>query len=68
MIHSAESEVLTDAAWALSYLSDGDDARIQMVVDTGVITTLIRLLDHPFLSILIPCLRTLGNIVTGNDQ
>ena len=27
-----DSEVLTDALWALSYLSDGDEDRIDMVI------------------------------------
>ncbi len=63
-----DSEVLTDAAWAISYLSDGDEARIDLIIKTGIIPHLIKLLDHPYLSILIPSLRTLGNIVTGNDE
>lgn len=62
-----DSEVLTDALWALSYLSDGDEARIDMVIETNIIPSLVDLLTHPFLPIVIPCLRTLGNIVTGND-
>jgi importin subunit alpha-6/7 len=64
---STESEVLTDAAWALSYLSDGEETRIQSVIDTGVLPSLLKHVTHPFLSIVIPCLRTLGNIVTGSD-
>jgi len=52
--------VLVDACWALSYLSDGDANRVQSVIDSGVVPTLIRILDHPFLSILIPALRILG--------
>lgn len=31
MIHSNDEEVLTDAAWALSYLSDGENQKIQKV-------------------------------------
>lgn len=67
MTVSTESEVLTDAAWALSYLSDGEEQRIQLVIDTGVLPHLLKHVTHPFLSIVIPCLRTLGNIVTGSD-
>lgn len=61
-----DPEILTDAAWAMSYLSDGDEDVVQLVVNTGVVPSLIALLRHNFLSILIPCLRTIGNIVTGN--
>jgi hypothetical protein len=62
-----DAEVLTDAAWAMSYLSDGDEHRINMVIQTGIVPALVKHLDNPFLSILIPILRTLGNIVTGNE-
>ena len=44
-MEETDPEILTDATWALSYLSDGDETRIQMVVDTGVIPSLIKHLE-----------------------
>jgi len=35
VIKEDDPEVLSDAAWALSYLSDGSDSRIQSIIDTG---------------------------------
>ncbi|KAL2345629.1 hypothetical protein Fmac_006914 [Flemingia macrophylla] len=67
LIHSNDEEVLTDSCWALSYLSDGTNDKIQGVIDAGVCTRLIELLVHPSPSVLIPALRTVGNIVTGDD-
>lgn len=63
-----DSEVLNDACWALSYLSDGDEKRIQLVINTGVIPAMIKHLGHTLISIVIPALRTLGNIITGSDD
>ncbi|KRX01871.1 Armadillo-type fold [Pseudocohnilembus persalinus] len=68
LMRTTEAEILGDAAWALSYLSDGDESRIDMVIQTGIIPTLISLLRSPILSILIPVLRIIGNIVTGSEQ
>ena len=36
LIHSQDEEVLTDACWALSYLSDGTNDKIQEVIHSGV--------------------------------
>src|SRR5690606_4494642 len=46
LIHSADSEVVVDATWALSYLSDGDDHRIAAVLAAGVAPRLVALLGH----------------------
>ncbi|KAL2231279.1 UNVERIFIED_CONTAM: Importin subunit alpha [Sesamum indicum] len=67
LIHSSDEEVLTDACWALSYLSDGTNDKIQAVIDSGVCPRLVELLLHPSPTVLIPALRTVGNIVTGDD-
>ncbi|CAL9096280.1 unnamed protein product [Musa textilis] len=67
LINSNDEEVLTDACWALSYLSDGTNDKIQAVLESGVCPRLVELLLHPSPSVLIPALRTVGNIVTGDD-
>jgi importin subunit alpha-1 len=67
LVHSNDEEVLTDACWALSYLSDGTNDKIAAVIDAGVCRRLVELLMHPSPAVLIPALRTVGNIVTGDD-
>ncbi|KAJ8752420.1 hypothetical protein K2173_004056 [Erythroxylum novogranatense] len=67
LIHLNDEEVLTDACWALSYLSDGTNDKIQAVIEAGVTQRLVAFLLHPSPTVLIPALRTLGNIVTGDD-
>ena len=45
LIHSNDDEVLTDACWALSYLSDGSNEKIQAVIEAGVCPRLVELLQ-----------------------
>uniref|UniRef100_M4EPQ1 IBB domain-containing protein n=1 Tax=Brassica campestris TaxID=3711 RepID=M4EPQ1_BRACM len=68
LIYLNDEEVLTDACWALSYLSDGPNDKIQAVIQDGVCPRLVELLSHPSPTVLIPALRTVGNIVTGDDS
>lgn len=60
-------QVLTDACWALSYLSDGQNDKIQAVIEAGVCQRLVELLIHTSPAVQTPALRTVGNIVTGDD-
>lgn len=68
LIYSSDEEMLADTCWALSYLSDGLNDRIQRIIDANVCNRLVELLNHPSVSIQVPALRTIGNIVTGDDQ
>lgn len=44
-IYHEDNEVLSDACWALSYLSDGPNNKIQSVIDAGVCRRLVELLS-----------------------
>lgn len=67
LLYSFDDEVLIDACWAVSYLSDGDTQKIQAVIDAGLPRRLVELLHHDFTTVQTPALRCVGNIVTGND-
>jgi len=67
-LQSTDKDVLMDTCWALSYLSDGADDRIEAVcADRAMVQRLVQLLSHESPSVITPALRTIGNIVTGPD-
>jgi importin subunit alpha-1 len=68
LIENDVEDILTDICWALSYLTDGGEDRIPFILSTNVLPRLVQLLLHPNVSISVPSLRALGNIVTGEDS
>jgi importin subunit alpha-1 len=70
LLYVLDDEVLTDACWALSYMSDDtgpQNMKIQAVIQAGVARRLVELLMHKSPNVKTPALRTVGNIVTGDD-
>ena len=64
-----QHEILNDISWTLSYISDeGGDERIYVFLECGMVKRLIELLHHSQMIIAVPCLRTLGNILTAKDE
>lgn len=79
MLSSTDDEILVDACWAFSYITDSADHHIGEVINSGAVATLIRLLEYPNLlfslfcshkssTVQTPALRSMGNVVTGDDD
>ena len=87
LLYSPDVDVLTDALWTLAFLSDGDNAKIQDVIEAGCVHRVVELrahygpcpcaaasnptpatVGHAEVMVRVPALRTVGNIVSGDDM
>lgn len=68
LIMHSDINILVDTVWAISYLTDGGNDQIQMVIESGIVPKLIPLLSHKEVKVQTAALRAVGNIVTGTDE
>jgi hypothetical protein len=68
LIYSLDHEIEVDALWTLVFLSDGADARQEAVAAETVCRRLVLLLRTNDLPYLVPAVRTIGNLMSGDDH
>lgn len=67
LLHHQDSQLVIDAAWGISYISDGPEERVQAVLEVGVLPTIVALLSAPSNNLVTPAIRVVGNIAAGSD-
>ncbi|CAG2111285.1 unnamed protein product [Medioppia subpectinata] len=68
LINHTDVAILVDTVWAVSYLTDGGNDQIQLVIDSAIVANLVPLLSHREVKVQTAALRAVGNIVTGTDE
>lgn len=69
LLHTPDdSSIVSDACWALSYLTDSEDHQIDYILKYNAAPIVAQLLLSTEQIIQTPALRVVGNIVTGEDS
>lgn len=68
LLNHSDFTVVVDAAWGLSYISDGPADRVQVLIEANVIHRIVELLSSPSSTLKTPALRIIGNVASGDDQ
>jgi len=68
LLYCNDSEVLSDALWAMSYIADGGHDYIDFVIQSQALPKVIEVLAAQCNDTLHPALRIMGNICTGSNE
>lgn len=60
-----DKEIIADCCWAISYNSDAKKGKIDILINSGVIPKIVSYITDEYLSLVVPCVRILGNVSTG---
>ncbi len=62
-----DPQILIDVAWGLNSLTKNMEG-VDSVLSYNVVPKLIELCSHPDIALVNPCLKIIGNLVSGSDE
>ncbi len=62
-----DKEIIADCCWAISYNSDNKKNKIDTLINAGIIPKIVSYINDSYLSLVVPCVRILGNVSTGTS-
>jgi len=71
LMHIPDNQVVADALWGLSYVTDCPVDRVNRVIELNMHVILINMLascESNTKELVLPALRSLGNIASGSDE
>lgn len=68
LMQAEDRQVVIDAAWCISALTDGSIEHVHALVSAGVLIPSTKLLQSDDTAILTPVTRIVGNIAAGNES
>ena len=67
-VFSEDEDIVSDCLWTLSYLLDtNDDAQIDFIAQQDLVSKIVDCMGSKTLSVYIPALRVMGNILSASD-
>eukprot|EP00742_Colponemidia_sp_Colp-10_P017583 GILJ01020227.1.p1 GENE.GILJ01020227.1~~GILJ01020227.1.p1 ORF type:complete len:287 (-),score=28.03 GILJ01020227.1:5-865(-) len=68
MLQHPDPEVSLASIWALSHITDGPSDSVQLVVDSGVVPSVVQMLSTEHTKHNLPAVRIIGNISAANVE
>lgn len=68
-IYTDDNDIISDSLWAVNYVADNDNEEIyQEIAGTDLLAKLISFIGSKDMSIFVPALRGIGNMLTTNNH
>ena len=78
MLQDSQEDVVTDACWCFAFITDynkqntavgaGGEADAQYILQMGALPSIVQLLSRTNSKVVTPALRTVGNVLAGDDD